>query len=497
MKLINLRTYKKQIISATFLAVLLTTNSSCKKDFLEAVPETSISDATAFDTPERILTQVNGLYSSLKSGDVDPDGNVLAFLSGRYQIFSDIRAEEFVNQTTNVVTGYNVYNNSFGADDSYLGNIWTVAYRTINRTNLFLKGIDENADKLDAALATQYKGEAKFVRALAYFYLVQGFAKPYSIDKGASPGLPLRLQAETTAENNGLKRSTVAEVYAQILKDLNEAESELAADNGSTVDNTIRAQKNTAIALKTRVYLVMGDYQNVIVEANKIVSASAPFVATNNVNYSLAPDIASVFVTPFTSSESIFSLGMSSTNTPGTQNELGSYFNYGGGASFEYSINTKTPGIFSNAQFAATDQRKTKLTGVNPDGFVYLKKYSNVSPFTDYVPVIRYSEVLLNLAEAEARVGNQARALALVSFVHNRSDAAYSFGTLNQAQLITAILTERRIELIGEGFRTLDLLRLGQAIPSVGAGASVSPSSPDYIYPIPVEEIQNNPDINK
>src|SRR5687768_17768591 len=108
MKLFILNAYKIFLVRLVVLAVPLSIISSCNEDFLEAVPETTISEDTAFDTPERSLSQVNGLYSTLKSNYVDPDGNILGFLSGRYQIFSDIRAEEFENQSTNVVTGYDV-----------------------------------------------------------------------------------------------------------------------------------------------------------------------------------------------------------------------------------------------------------------------------------------------------------------------------------------------------------------------------------------------------
>jgi hypothetical protein len=492
----KIKFYNRFLVKILFVSIPLTIVTSCKKDFLEAIPETTISEATAFDTPERVLTQVNGLYSTLRSQYVDVDGNILGFLSGRYQIFSDIRAEEFKNQSTNVVTGYDIYQHTNGADNRYLSNMWTAGYLAINRVNTFLAGLQAKPDAVSAQLSLQYASEAKFIRALTYFSLVQFFAQPYTKNNGASPGLPLRLQAESTSANNSLKRSTVAEVYSQILKDLNEAEAGLAANNGSDLASTIRAHKNAAIALKTRVYLVMGNYAQVIAEGNKIVPNTAPFVSSSNIPHSLQPNVSDVFQAPFTTKESIFSLAMAESNAPGTQNELGNYFNYEGGASFEYSLNDAAPGIYANPQWEADDKRKTDLTGISDDGDAYLAKYSGESPFTDYVPIIRYAEVLLNVAEAEARVGTAGgliRARALLDAVHKRSDPTYDFGVLTQAQLISAILTERRIELLGEGFRSNDLLRLTQAIPSVGAGASISSTDEKYIFPIPVIEVQANP----
>ena len=461
--------------------------SSCKEDFLEAIPELDLSDATVFSTPAKIEAQVSGIYASAKNGSL---------FGGRYAIYNDIRAEEFVNRTTNSVTGYSTYQGNQDPSDTYIAAFWNQGYLTINRANLFLEGLTANPNAVSAALAGNYRGEAKFIRALTYFSLVQIFAKPYILDKGASAGLPLRLKGETSSANNELSRSTVAQIYDQVLKDLNEAETELPDTYSSALLRTTRAHKNTAIALKTRVLLAKGDYAGVITEANKIVSAAAPFKSPNRVAHELQADVSSVFKTPFTSVESIFSFPMADTNAPGTQNQIGYYFNAG---NVEYYINTGTTGIYSNPQFAATDDRKTKLTipTTAVAKFPSSTKFSGVSPYTDYVPMIRYAEVLLNLAEAEAEAGSQTRALALLQAVHARSDASYKFATLDKAGLIQAVLTERRIELFAEGFRANDILRRGQSINSFGAGAVIPSSDARYIYGIPLSEIQTNPGINK
>jgi hypothetical protein len=473
---------KKVGILTVALAMSL---SSCKEDFLNAVPELSLSDATVFSTPARVESQVIGLYGSIKNG---------ALLGGRYLIYNDIRAEEFVNRTTNSVTGYSTYQGNQDPSDTYLANFWTQGYLTINRANLFLEGLAANPNAVSATLAGNYAGEAKFLRALTYFSLVQFFAKPYALDNGASPGLPLRLKGEVTSANNNLARSTVAQIYDQILKDLNEAEASLPDNYTTPLLRTTRAHKNTAIALKTRVLLAKRDYAGVIAEANKIVSAAAPFTSPNRVAHALQADVVSVFRAPYTSTESILSFPMADTNAPGTQNQLGYYFNAG---NVEYFINTGPTGIYSNPQFRASDDRKSKLTvpTTSVAAFPSSTKFSGVSPFVDFVPNIRYAEVLLNLAEAEAEAGSQTRALALLQAVHERSDKGYDFGTLDKAGLINAILTERRIELFAEGFRTNDIVRRAQPINSFGAGALIQPSETRYIFGIPLAETQVNPGI--
>ncbi|RXK49848.1 RagB/SusD family nutrient uptake outer membrane protein [Aquirufa rosea] len=462
------------------------TVSSCSKDFLNAVPELDLSDATVFSTPARVLSQVNGLYGSAKSGSL---------FGGRYLIYNDIRGEEFVNRTTNSVTGYSTYQGNQDPSDTYLAGFWIQGYLTINRANLFLEGLTANPNAVSSTLAANYRGEAKFIRALTYFSLVQFFAKPYILDKGASPGLPLRLKGETSSSNNNLARSTVAQVYDQILKDLNEAETELPDSYSTALLNTTRAHKNTAIALKTRVLLAKGDYAGVITEANKIVSAAAPFRSTTRVAHALQADVSAVFKAPYTTTESIFSFPMDATNAPGTQNQLGYYFNAG---NVEYYLNTGSTGIYSHPQFAATDDRKTKLTVATTAiaRFPSSTKFSGVSPYIDFVPNIRYAEVLLNLAEAEAEAGNLNRAISILNAVHKRSDATYEFTGLDtKANVVRAILTERRIEFLAEGFRANDVLRRGEPLNSFGAGTLIQPSDPRYIYGIPLVETQTNPGI--
>ena len=479
------------LLKASFIALTFTTTlSSCSKDFLNLSPELNIPEENMFDTPERIVTHIQGLYASAK------DGRLMA---GRYYIYNDIRAEEFINRTSNGVTGLAVYNHTNNETTTQVNNFWSQAYLTINRANKFLEDFDKHPGIVSAELEANYRAEAKFVRAWMYYALVHMFAKPYALDNGASPGLPLRLKAETSSENNGLPRSTVAEVYAQILSDLNDAEAGLPESHAGDLGIT-RAHRNTAIALKTRVYLAMGDYANVIGEGNKIVSASAPFKSTTGVPHELSSNIQAVFTT-YKTLENILSMPMADTNAPGTQNPIGYYYNWGTGGNIEYYLNNSTgnfPGIYTNAQWGANDARRTLLTAnqtIGTTNYPILTKWSGTAPFIDWVPVIRYAEVLLNVAEAEAEAGDQARALALVNAVHKRSDATTTLSSSGKDDLINKILTERRIELLGEGFRAPDLLRRGQAIPSYGAGSSIAPSASGYIFPIPIGESESNPEI--
>jgi hypothetical protein len=434
------------------------------------------------------------LYGSLKSGN---------FYGGRYVIYGDIRAEDFINETSNLITASDVWNLNPTNSATAVTTLWSQAYYTINVCNVFLDGMANGGTAtVGAALAANYIGEAKLIRALCYYSLLQLYARPYVDGNGSKPGLPLRLTGIKGTGFSDIARSTVGEVYAQILKDLSDAEASLPKSYTGAGNNTTRAHVNTAIALKTRVYLTMQNYASVITEANKIVSASAPFTATNGgVAHALQSDITNVFKT-YTTTESIFSLPMTSTagDYPGTQNPLAYYYSptasNGGVGNGEFSLNPK--GIIADPDWKTTDKRRSfvKQTGTTTSKY-WLTKYAAPSPYTDYVPVIRYAEVLLNLAEAKARTSATVdpQAVALLNAVRNRSDATTTFTTASfatPADLINGILKERRIEFLGEGLRNTDILRLLQPIPAKGGAQAKAPTDPGYVWPISSEELSLN-----
>ena len=482
---------KKQVkyIASICLGLLMVT--SCKKELLSPIPQTSITDATAFDTPARVANQVNSMYAALKSG---------ALFGGRAQVAGDIRAEDFLNETTNLVTGADVWQlNATGTSQNFVKNLWAAAYSCINQCNLFIDGMAaKGTSVVGAASSSKYIGEARLIRAICYWKLLEHYARPYADGNGSKPGLPLRLIGIKASGSSDMARSTVAEVYTQIISDLDFAEANLPSTYSTAALNTTRGHKNTAIAFKTRVYLGMQDYTRVIAEANKIVGQStAPFSATTGVPHALQANIANVFLSPYTTTESILSMPMSSTagDNPGTQNQLGFYFVQNGSAlgSAEFSLNPS--GIVGNAGWTATDARRTALVFTNTtSGKKYLAKYKTGSPYTDWAPIIRYSEVLLNLAEALARTnsGVNAKALALLNAVRQRSDATTILAPVDQASLIAAILLERRIEFLGEGLRNFDLMRLLQTIPAKGSIPAKPASEAGYIWPISADELSLN-----
>ncbi|MBK6933023.1 MAG: RagB/SusD family nutrient uptake outer membrane protein [Saprospirales bacterium] len=479
--------HKKTATLLLALAALLVPNA-CQKDLLDPVPKDNLSDATIFATPDRFLSLINGIYDQMKSG---------AFYGGRFVVYGDIRAEEFLNETGNGVTGLATWNHTVGDATNEVNNLWNATYTTINSCNIFIEGADINRANLNNdALANQYIGEARLVRAICYHSLLRMYCRPYADGNGSQLGVPLRVRPENGPENNNLARSTVAEVYNQILDDLAYAEANLAVTNGSALLNVTRAHKNTAIALKVRVLMAMQRYTDAITEANKLVPAAAPYKAPSGVAHELQANVKNVFTTPYTTTESILSMPFTTNDLPGTQNGLGSYYNPGPRGIGDFSLNPA--GIIGDSvHFPGADARR-QFVLIHTNNKPYLNKFPAGPEHLDYVPVLRYAEVLLSLAEAEARVnGVNQRAVDMLNAVHGRSNAGVTFTTgdfASAADLIAAIMFERRVEFLGEGHRALDLQRLLEAFPGKANVASILPSVPDYIWPIPSGELAVNKD---
>ncbi|WP_245586415.1 RagB/SusD family nutrient uptake outer membrane protein [Olivibacter sitiensis] len=464
------------------LSLMLSLHSCDEAEYLDQVPPTQLSASDIFSTPDRIEGLANGMYAAIK------DAN---FYGGRLLMFMDVRGEDFINTTSNSFTGFDAWNHSYNSGSSDIINVWSNGYTAINRANILIQGLADNPDVVTAEVAAGYVGEAKFIRALSYYTLVTLFARPYAESNGSASGVPLRLLAETDTENNDLAPSTVAQVYQQILQDLNDAEAELPSSRSNALLNTTRAHKNTAIALKTRVYLSQGDWPAVVAEASKICSGDTEFASPTGVLHALQEDIVGLFATNYTTTESIFSMPFTNLNMLSGQSALGYLYN----GNEEYFLNPAQ--IVGNAQWGPDDARWGLLR--NAGGRNYLAKFGQGAPYLRYMPVIRYAEILLNYAEAAAETGDLALAKALLEAVHHRSDPVYEFpasATATSAALIESIETERRIELLGEGFRSWDITRRVRPFPEkIGPSFStnaVAPSASNYIWPMSNNELLTN-----
>lgn len=448
---------------ALFLSALLAA-SSC--NVLNQDPPTALSVNDAFANADRIDKSALGMYDGLQNAE---------FYGGRVLIYGDVRSDD------------EDYASYFGAisdftatsANAYASNAWYGGYRTIFAANQFIQNLAANPGKVDQATTDRYNGEAKFIRAITLFQLCNLYAQPYNFTADASHlGVPIQLTApDATAafsDAQKLSRATVKDVYAQIEKDLLEAAASLPAASASPSFNSVaRATKSAAEAMLMRLYLYKGDYANALTRANNVINSGI---------YSLNATPLATFRTPYYTKESIFSVAMNAQDNPNTNNSLGQHYNPGGRG--DITVNPYA----SLSILGATDLRRTTLLTTKGTAY-YTTKFTSTA---DWVPVIRYAEVLLTKAEALAVTTNSVStdAIAALNQVRTRSGATPYVTFATQADLLTAIRNERRLELAFEGHRLYDLFRYKQSVTHGGQTLNFGDSR--LIFPIPLSETQIN-----
>lgn len=446
--------------------------SSCQKQTFES-PYAYLDPEQAFLNADRISKTAIGMYDALQNRE---------FLGGRVFIYADIRAIDctagaYFPSIPNYAT---LASNDVTVQAAFIG-----AYRTINEANLFLKNIEKYKGRATPEDEAKYIAEAKFIRALTYFYLVNLWAQPYKFTSdGSHLGVPLVLTASDTPfdASNQVPRNSVKEVYDQIVKDLTEALPSLpkvpAAVANRNVSNVGRATQGAVNALLARVYLFKQDYGNALEYSNKVISSN---------DYALSPTIKNVF-TQFTTSESIFSVAQSSGDNPNTNHSLSQHYSPDGRADIQVTA------AFQNLMSENDSRRKDLL--LTKDAGIWNRKYVSTG---DWVPVLRFSEILLIKAEAlanlEGGAGTNAEALNLVNQIRHRSDATTTVTAANKNEMIAAVLNERRIELAFEGQGIYEFLRTGRNIPAHAIFNEQVWGSDKVIFPFPYSETQQNPNL--
>ena len=449
-------------------------------DVIELTPQNALSDATAFTTPERIELTVVGVYDAANSGFY-LGGQVRGYPFGAAHVEQgDCRGEDVVNtQLFYAVTYESTYDPTTANNDFH----WQTLYALINRANVVLEGLDKAVPSgtFTQAKIDEYKGECRFLRALAHHELLKHFARPYSDNPTtANSGVPYKTMAAVDGETADIsaaqERNTIAECYALLIADLDYAESVLPETRAGGLKLT-RATKAAAVALKTRIYLHKGDWSMVVTEGNKLADELvAPFSpAAGFGTYSLT---AAPFG-PFgagnkNNTESIFSVENSAEDNPGVNGALPAMYNVSKAPISGRGLVGISPVLWNQNWFLASDLRKSSTFTDNDNvtssgkGAKFTKKYADATSRSDNAPVMRYAEVLLNMAEAIQRLAAapDPRAFALYNAVRTRSvsdpatDNIADFASANA--LIQSILNERRIEFVCEGLRWGDIHRLAQ-----------------------------------
>lgn len=339
---------------------------------------------------------------------------------------------------------------------------WRSSYLAIAGANLII----DNKAKIEAIDATVDKsfskaavGEAKFWRGVLYFQLAQMFG-----------GVPLRVTQTKRADQTNIAKSTVDEVYAQIIADLKDAEINLPAKADKA-----KVSKWSATAYLAKVYLTRKDYPNALLKAKEV---------ENSKTFTLSPTFSDVFdIEKKNGSEDILAIQFIRVDGQGTRLD----------ALSGWGITGVEPSLYT--KYDTTDAR-IKVTFLEPKKplsnqgkWVDPKKVSGDGQANNFI-VFRYADLILEKAEAENEVnGPTAAAYADVNKVRARSGLKALKAGLTKDQLRDAILNERNLELALEQVRWFDLKRTGR-LKEVLTAAGLGKWNDKYLlWPIPQSEI--------
>lgn len=458
---------------------------SCNKGFLD-VPEQGKQQSTVFwKTADDATAGVNAIYGNLRSWE-----NTAFPAIAIESIGSDDADKGSTASDASFFLQFDQF--TIDPDQGNISGFWNGQYRNINYTNQVLDNVP--GITMDENLKSRYLAEAKFVRAFSYFRLVRAFG-----------GVPLRLHVPKDANTDyNLPRASVAEVYAQIEKDLNEAAAVLPPSYTATTDIG-RVTKGAALTLHAKVAMYLKKWTDVMTYTNTVMG----------MGYSLLPNYEKVFrIENENSVESIFEIQCALL--PNNKDASNSQYSQvqgvrgitGGGWGFN------VPSANLAAAYETGDPRRDATiifrgettpsgdfipaTGDNP---MYNQK--SYVPFALFVPnfnegaqqnvrMLRYSDVLLMNAEAANELNNSAQAISSLEQVRLRArqgNAAIlpKVTTTDQTELRKAIYRERRVEFAMEFDRYFDVIRQGRGTEVFGPKGWKA--GRNEVWPIPQTEI--------
>ena len=421
--------------------------TSCKK-YLEEIPDDALASQNAIVDVSTARAAIIGAY----------DG-VQGYYAGNYPTLGTMPADNVVFNGT--LSQYlQLDQNAIPAD-----NVTTVAtyqgiYKTINTVNSVIADVPGlNDPLLSEAEKNKILGEAYFIRALGYFDLGRGWG-----------GVQLQLQPTTDLSSaKGIKRSTLSQIYDQVLADLIQAETLLPDD--ATTRN--RAQKSTARALRARLHLYRGEWASAEKYATQVIL---------NTKYRLTPAYAGFFTAPFLSTESIFELTFS-------PNDKNSFWNlwYPSSAGGQFTLKPSATFVSKVTDPSIGGGRKALIAGNSPDNYGVL--YNTTSSSTDPSYVIRLAEMYLIRAEARAQLEDYTGALEDLNVIRSRAGVP-DFSSLSKVDILKAIEDENSIEFAFEAHRWFDLVRTRRA------GEVLGITNQNYwLFPIPLSDVLSDPDV--
>lgn len=434
----------------TYVFIIALFFNACES-VLDLEPQQEISGEIALGTEENIKNVLNGAYYLNAERDI---------FGGRYQMASDlIGNSNQVQWSGTFIEPRQFFNKDIIVDNSFVNDFWRVSYRVIFSANAIIDNIEvvlsEDKNKIE--------GEAKFLRALNYFELVRNFGKQYGDgDNNLNLAVPLVLSSTEVKSGNQMfrARNSVQEVYDQVIADLTSAMTLLPTTNGYF------ANRYSAQALLSRVYLQMRDYQNALINAHEVI---------NSQQFNLETSYENAFNKQTNGSEDIFAIQLNTQSGEGSNSLITFYANQAnGGRDNDIVINDDFVELYNDPSdirssffYFDSDERLTSK---------YTAQFANIG-------LIRLAELYLIRAECNLRAASSLGDTPLndINRIRQRSSASPRITVA-----LEDILLERQLELCFEGFLLHDLKRTNRNVGSIEWNAN------RLVLPIPLRELQAN-----
>ncbi len=428
--------------------------SACTKKLEQTDPQTLPIDVS-LGSDANVKKVLMGAYDAMSSGNL---------YGGNIQLFGDLLGANGELQWVGTFNTYReIFNKNMLTTNPNVTGVWVSGYDAINIANNVLTAID----KVNAADQNRVKGEALTIRAAMHFEMLRLFAKDYRDGAPATnPGIPIMLApTNTVGEITYPARSTVDQVYTQIITDLVEAETLVPATND------VFFNKAAVSGMLSRVYLQMGRYADARDAANRGIAT-----ATAN-GFGLLSDYFSIFNNGVNTAEDLFAM---QTSDQDGANNLHLFYSIPefGARDGDIEINDLHLDLYE-----LDDQRFIFYLGL---GAVRTAKHYDIYK---NVKVIRLAELYLTRAEANFRLGTSVGATPLADINRIRTRA----GLLPLAALtLDQIYLERHLELAFEGFFIHDIRRFGKTIDGKTTVDGKPITDPRIVFPVPQREINVN-----
>lgn len=471
---------------------------SCNDSILDKSNPNEFTPDSFYKNGDQIVGGVNAVYSSLQSLDL---------FCREYFFLHDMRGDDVASGGGQLETHRGqLLTGTHDASNGVLMQVWRGWYRLIHQANQVIDNAPKATENVTDELKLRVVGEAKFLRALAYFDLVTVWG-----------GVPL-METYAKAIGEDKPRASVDEIYTLIISDLETAIANLPVKAGYNDSNVGRANKEAAQNLLARVYMQRGQY-----------NLAEPLLATI-INGGAFNDWVNVpYIENFReenefNAESLFEVVFTEAN---------------GGSSWDASgQGTSTEVTFRGQEYGPNAWRNLipstslmeeyeKVADGDPkddprynNSFYFIgDKYSNGTKVLENwgwkkyqkiykadnedqrsginMRVMRYAEVLLNMAEVQNALGNDADAIDYLNEVRSRTGVEMppyptaNYPVNSPAEVFQAIIHERRVELAGEQIRNRDILRW-RALGKLPSEPLSYYSEKHALAPIPQQEINSN-----